>query len=210
LTAFPQLVGQLDQLLASRGGYPEGVAQMTSGELEQMSKAYLDYLYSKASGSPLATDKMLLNYLCCGLIATVFPHARIIHCERDPLDNCFSCYATLFGVGQEYSYELSELGRHYRLYRKLMQHWRTLLGDRMLAIRYEQLVENPENEVRGLLAFLGLEWDPACLDHAVARRSVRTASMAQVRQPLYASSVGRGHRFAPYLQALIDALETEI
>jgi len=209
LTAFPQLVGKLDQLLTSRGGYPAGVAQMTSGELEQMSKAYLEYLRGKASGSPVATDKMLLNYLCCGLIAMALPDARIIHCERDPLDNCFSCYTTLFGTGQEYSYELSELGRHYRWYRKLMQHWQTLLGERMLTVRYEQLVENPELVVRALLEFLGLEWDAACLNPAVDRRPVRTASMAQVRRPLYASSVGRGRRFAPYLQALIEALENE-
>jgi hypothetical protein len=209
LTAFPQLVGQLDQLLVSRGGYPAGVAQMTGEERAQMATAYLEFLNRTAPGSPLATDKMLLNYLCCGLIAMVLPTARIVHCQRDPLDNCFSCYTTLFGTGQEYSYEPSELGRHYRWYRKLMQHWETLLGGRMLTIRYEQLVENPEPVVRELIGFLGVEWDPACLDSAASSRAVRTASMAQVRQPLYASSVGRGHRFAPYLQPLIDALESE-
>jgi len=200
-------VGQLDQMLASRGGYPAGVTQISSGELAQLSTAYLEHLQSKAPGGRMITDKMLLNYLCCGLIAMALPGARIVYCQRDPLDNCFSCYTTLFGAGQEYSYELSELGRHYRWYQKLMEHWQALLGERMLTVRYEQLVENPENEVRALLEFLGLEWDPACLDHAVDRRPVRTASMAQVRQPLYASSVGRGHRFGAQLQPLIDALE---
>lgn len=209
LTAFPQLVGQLDQLLVSRGGYPAGVAQMTGEERAQMAATYREFLNKTAPGSPIATDKMLLNYLCGGLIVTVLPGARIVHCQRDPLDNCFSCYTTLFGTGQEYSYELSELGRHYRWYRKLMRHWQTLLGARMFTVRYEQLVESPEPLVRELIEFLGVEWDPACLDSVVSNRAVRTASMAQVRQPLYASSVGRGHRFAPYLQALIDALESE-
>lgn len=207
LTTFPALVGQLGQVLADRGGYPAGVDRLSAAELDQMAGAYRGQLPPEVQDKTLVVDKMLLNYLYCGLLAMVFPAARIVHCRRDPLDTCFSCFTTMFGVGQEYSYDLTQLGCHYGYYQRLMNHWEELLGDRMVAVDYESLVQEPEPVIRRLLESLGLDWDPACLDFAASGGAVRTASMAQVREPLYSRSVGRGRRFAAYLGPLIDALE---
>lgn len=152
-------------------------------------------------------DKMPSNFMLLGLIHALFPNARIIHCRRDPLDTCLSCFTTLFKTGQLYSYDLRDLGDFYRLYESLMEHWRTLLPPEiLLEVHYERVVEDFEAQARALIAHCGLEWDPACLEFNVANRVVKTASTYQVRQPLYRSSVQRWRRFARHLGPLADAL----
>jgi hypothetical protein len=137
----------------------------------------------------------------------MLPRARIIHCRRDPVDTCLSCYATLFTDGQEFSYDLAELGRHHRAYDRLIAHWRAVLPPGIfLEIDYESVVENLETEARRLVEFCGLPWSSSCLRFHETQRPVRTASMAQVRQPLYRTSVGRGRQFEPYLGPLLKAL----
>jgi hypothetical protein len=135
----------------------------------------------------------------------LLPQARIIHAVRDPMDSCFSCFTHLFdGDNLPYSYDLQTLGRYYVRYAKLMQHWRTVVPDAVLDVRYEALVHDTEGEVRRMLAYLGLEWNTACLDFHRNRRPVETASRAQVRQPIYRASVARWRHFEPHLQALME------
>ena len=126
-----------------------------------------------------------------GLIHAALPNARIIHTRRDPIDTCLSIFSILFsGHSQLYSYDLGELGRYYRAYEKVMAHWRNVLPPGvMLEVRYEEVVDNLEQQARQIIAHCGLEWDDACLEFYKADRPVRTISHAQVRQPIYRSSV---------------------
>jgi hypothetical protein len=163
-----------------------------------------------AGGKPRLADKMPGNFAFTGLIALMLPNARIVHCRRDPLDTCLSCYSRKFTSGQAFSYDLRDLGRYYRAYDALMAHWRGLLSaDRFLEVSYEQVVGDLEGEARRLIAFCGLEWDDACLRFYETRRPVRTASVNQVRQPIYSASVARWRRFERHLGPLIAALNGE-
>jgi tetratricopeptide (TPR) repeat protein len=152
-------------------------------------------------------DKDLANFLHLGTIHRTFPRARIIHCRRDPLDTCFSAYTRLFVGDLGFTYDLRELGRYYRDYHALMAHWRRELPrDVFLEIDYETLVAEPHNETRRLLDFLGLNWEDACVRFFETERKVGTSSFAQVRRPIYRSSIGRSRPVRSYLQPLIDAL----
>jgi len=135
------------------------------------------------------------------------PDARIIHVHRDPADTCFSCYSKLFLSGLDFTYDLGELGRYYKMYEKLMAHWRDVMPPGvMLDVRYETLTEDIEAEARRIVAFCGLEWDDRCLRFHENTRAVRTLSQSQVRQPLFTSSIGRWRNYEPWLGPLLDAL----
>jgi hypothetical protein len=150
---------------------------------------------------------MPANFLYIGLIAAGLPGARIIHCRRDPVDTCLSCYSKLFQGEQNFSYDLRELGHFHREYQRLMEHWRTVVPtEMMLEVDYEAVVENGESEARRMIEFLGLDWNSACLSFHRTERPIRTASVNQVRQPIYRSSVGRWRKHAAHLGPLLDAL----
>lgn len=136
------------------------------------------------------------------------PNAKIIHVKRSALDTCLSGFTQLFNADtQPYSYDLAEIGGYYADYARLMEHWRDALpDDAFYELRYEELVADKENETRRLIDYCGLEWDDACLESHQSGRSVKTASITQVRQLVYTSSVGRWHHYERYLQPLIDAL----
>ncbi|HLN23516.1 MAG TPA: sulfotransferase, partial [Patescibacteria group bacterium] len=152
--------------------------------------------------------KMPLNFLYAGIIALILPGARMIHCRRDPLDTALSCYSLLFSRHQEYSYDQMELGHYYRLYQRLMDHWRNLLGpEQFLEIDYEAMVEDSEGQVARILAFCDLPWDPACLRFYETKRMVTSASFDQVRSPIHRKSIGRAQTFRAWLGPLIAALE---
>ncbi|MHB8404498.1 MAG: sulfotransferase [Gammaproteobacteria bacterium] len=173
----------------------------------RISEHYCAELAQLAPDAARITDKLPGNMALVGLIHIAFPRAKIIHCVRDPLDTCVSCFSKLFTTGHAFSYELGELGRFYRLYEELMQHWRAALPPgRILEVRYEDVVTDLETHARRLLEFCGLPWDEACLRFHEHRRPVKTASLAQVRQPIYASSVGRWRRYAQHLEPLRQAL----
>jgi tetratricopeptide (TPR) repeat protein len=157
--------------------------------------------------APCITDKTLGNFRFLGLIAEALPHARIIHARRDPLDCCFSSFAERFVAGQEFTFDLAELGRCYAAYRRLMAHWCDILPTGvMIEIDYEALVTDPETEARRMLDHVGLDWDPACLAFEQNPRPVRTASVVQVRRKIYRGAVGRATPYRPFLQTLRDAL----
>jgi hypothetical protein len=166
---------------------------------------YVDGLKARAPSASHVVDKMPDNFLLAGLIRMALPAARIVHVVRDPLDTCMSCFSRLFNTGVGYSYDLAELGRYHRAYRDLMSHWeRVLPADAMLTIRYEELVKDAAGQVDRLLSHCNLTWDERCLAFHETRRPVRTASAAQVRQPLYETSVGRWHGFADMVRPFLD------
>ena len=150
---------------------------------------------------------MPANFLHAGLIHLILPNARIIHARRDPVDTCLSCYSKLFGGEQAFSYDQAELGRFYRDYQALMAHWRNVLpASHFIEVDYENVVEDIEREARRMLEFLGLDWEPACLDFHQTKRPVRTSSVNQVRQPVYKTSAGRWRKHAEHLGPLLAAL----
>jgi tetratricopeptide (TPR) repeat protein len=159
-----------------------------------------------ASGAVRLTDKMPDNILHLGVIAVLFPGARIIFCRREMRDTCLSCFFQRFGEGNAFSYELADCARRYREIERLAEHWRRVLPLRMLTLDYEALVADHEGESRRLIAFLGLDWEPACLDFHRSNRQVFSASRWQVRQPVFGRSVGRWRHYERHLQPLLDVL----
>jgi len=186
---------------------PVKLATMDATGFRRIGERYCAELAQLAPDAVRITDKLPGNMALVGLIHIAFPRAKIIHCVRDPLDTCVSCFSKLFTTGHAFSYELGELGRFYRLYEELMQHWHAALPPgRMLEVRYEDVVADMESQSRRLVEFCDLPWDEACLRFHEYRRTVKTASLAQVRQPIYASSVGRWRRYSRYLDSLQQAL----
>jgi tetratricopeptide (TPR) repeat protein len=175
--------------------------------LRQLGQQYLDEVWKLAPDARAIIDKQPGNYGHLGLIHLLLPHAKIIHCLREPMDLCFSCYALLFRKGHEYSYDLRTLGRHYLRYAKRVEHWASVLPPgRILDVRYEDNVADPEGEARRVLDHLELAWDSACLRFYETKRAVSTASVAQVRKPMYSTSVARWKRFEKHLRPLLEIL----
>jgi hypothetical protein len=140
-----------------------------------------------------------------GVIVTLFPHARIIHCRRDPLDTCLSCYFQSF-TEIHYSYRLEDIGSCFLHYERLMAHWRQVLPTAIHEVKYEYLIAAPQLIIRNLLTFCGLDWDDHCLAFHRSRRIVQTASQLQVRRPMSADSIGRWKRYRAYLNPLLQSL----
>jgi tetratricopeptide (TPR) repeat protein len=195
--------------IAGALGYPHSIAEQSEPALVETGSRYLATVGSGVPPDKRIVDKMPSNFLYAGLIPAILPGARMIHCRRDPLDTCFSCYSLLFGEGQEYSYDLGELGRYYRLYSRLMAYWRKVLPpDQFIEVDYESLIAEPETQIRRLLEFCDLPWEEACLSPHKTGRRVGSASLDQVRSPIYKTSVGRARRFLPFLSELVEALHS--
>ncbi|HUR89858.1 MAG TPA: sulfotransferase [Ramlibacter sp.] len=151
-------------------------------------------------------DKMPGNFNFVGLIHAILPKARIIHSRRHPVETCLSCYRILFAEGHQWTYNLSELGRYYRRYWDLMQHWREQFPDAMYEARYEDNVADVEGSARRLIDYLGLEWNDNCLNFYNLDRPVKTASASQVRKPIYTTSVNRWRKYESYLGPLLEEI----
>ena len=187
------------------------IAALSDENLRAMGEHYLAKIEALHPGARRVTDKLPGNFMLLPLIHTLFPKARIIHCRRDPLDTCVSCYLTHFDTGHHYAYDQTEIGEYYRLYRRLMDRYTDIIGPgSMLTIDYEDLVGDIEGGARRMLEFCGLEWNPACLDFGKTQRMVKTASMYQVRQPAHSSSIGRWRKYASHIAPLRKALGTQI
>lgn len=209
LPDIQRLVLELPQALATTTPYPallDPAQPPSTGALDALASRHLARLRALAPDALRVTDKMPQNFVHLGLIAILFPGARVIHCVRDPLDTCLSCYTTRLGPGHAYSATLDGLAAYYRSYRRLMAHWRSALDLPIHDVTYEQLVAEPEAESRRLVAFLGLPWHDACLRPHQSTRLTRTASREQVRRPVYTSSVGRWRLFRRELEPLRAAL----
>jgi hypothetical protein len=187
---------------------PDAIAALSDAGLRQLGRSYAESLRARAPQARRITDKTLSNYLYAGLIHLALPQARIIHTRRDAVDTCLSCFSQLFNGYHPYAYDLAELGRYWRGYDRLMAHWRVVLpAGVMLELQYEELVGDLEGQARRLLRHCGLAWDEACLDFHNSSRPVHTASVAQVRQPIYRGSVRKAQAYGALLQPLLEALE---
>jgi tetratricopeptide (TPR) repeat protein len=173
-----------------------------------LARQYCRDLRTIAPNCRRITDKLPGNYLRLGLIHLALPNAKIIHCRRSPVDTALSIYFTANPTAPPFSHTKEGIAFAFRQYQRLMDHWRKVLpADRMHEIRYEELVQSPRAVIGGMLEFLGLEWDEACLRHDHNAKDVRTPSLWQVRQPMYATSVQRWRRYEPWLGALRALLE---
>ena len=205
------MVREFDHLDAQHDSYPESVRAASPAQLAGLGQRYLEETMPLRGGRPRFIDKMPNNFSHIGLIQAILPNATIIDVRRHPMDACFSTFRQHFAEGQSFSYDLEDLGRYYRCYLALMDHWDRVLPGKVFHVSYEALVREPEANIRRLLEHCGLAFDPACLTFHETRRPVRTASAEQVRQPLYSSSVGYWRHFEaelePLRQALGDSLE---
>lgn len=182
-------------------------ANLTRETLADYAREYLDVLEGRVGPGPLrVVDKHMYAEPTLGLVTRMFPNIRIIHSLRDPLDCCLSAFFQNFGANMPVSRDLPTLGRHYVAHRRIMDHWRDVLGVPILTSVYEDLVAEQEPRSRELIGFLGLEWDDACLRFHENTGTVRTASTAQVRKPMYKSSTQRWRRYEKHLGPLIAAL----
>lgn len=201
-------VQSLPQQMGTSVAYPQCAKTLTPELISEFTKTYLEHLrgHSASANVLRVTDKMPINFYHIGLIAVLFPRARIIHCRRDPLDACLSMYFQSFTEGYHYSYDFADLGVFYRQYRRLMAHWRRVLPGRLIEIDYEDIVNHQEGASRQLVDASGLDWDDACLRFYEHNRPVRTGSNWQVRQPIYKTSVRRWKNYDKYLRPLKKAL----
>jgi tetratricopeptide (TPR) repeat protein len=205
LRNLKQFAEELPAELSSQKDYPECLVRLDSAAAEQQARRYLQRLERLGGDKRRVTDKMPMNFHHLGLIATLFPRAWVLHCRRDPRDVCWSCYFQNFRE-VHFACDLGILGAYYRQYERLMAHWREVLPVGIHEVDYEELVADPEQVSREVLAFCGLPWDEACLRFYETRRVVRTASNLQVRKPVYRTSVGYWRNYEPYLGPLLTAL----
>jgi tetratricopeptide (TPR) repeat protein len=180
--------------------------RMTAGQSRDIAKLYLEQSRQYGGSAARLTDKMPHNFEYLGLIQLLFPRARIIHCRRDPIDTCVSCFTHNFAESHGYNTDLHTLGLYYREYRRITDHWRAVLPLSIHDSSYEDLIADQEAGSRRLIAFLGLPWEPAVLDFHTNDRLVRTPSRWQVRQPIYSSAVKSWKRYEAHLGPLIESL----
>jgi tetratricopeptide (TPR) repeat protein len=189
------------------GQYLEVVGTLTPERLRAIGEQYLERTrVQRKTSAPFFIDKMPNNFRHIGLIHLVLPRARIIDARRHPLGSCFSAFKQHFARGQSFSYSLDDLGRYYADYVELMAHFDAVLPGRVHRIHYEALVENTEAEVRRLLDYCGLPFEPQCLRFYENKRAVRTASSEQVRRPIFRAGLDQWRHYEPWLQPLKDAL----
>jgi tetratricopeptide (TPR) repeat protein len=201
-------IGMVRVKFPSLAKYPAMVKTMRPTQFGAIADNYLKQISAYSETALRVTDKLLTNYYFAGLINTLFPNAKIIHTMRNPVDSCLSSYTKLFKDDMPHSYDFRELGRYYGKYYELMAHWRRVLPPgAMMEVQYEDMVANTEERAKEVIAFLGLEWDDKCLKFHESDRPVKTASVSQVRKPVYTSSVARWRRYGDGLKPLADALE---
>ncbi|MEZ2329189.1 sulfotransferase [Mesorhizobium sp. RCC_202] len=194
--------------MSIEGGFPWGVADMPDKAFAEAGQAYLDMLHSRYPDLPHVTDKMPGNFMLVGFLHMMLPKAKIIHCARDAAATCLSIFKVHFrGDSHRYGYELGELADFHNLYTDIMAHWHKVLPGVVHDVRYEDFVADQEGQTRALMAHLGLPWDAKVLSFHETDRPVRTASAAQVRQPMYQGSVDLWKRYGDRLKPLLDKLD---
>lgn len=207
---LPYIMMMTTSMIANRPGslhYTEVIGDLDIGELTGLGRSYLHYAATHCTADrPFFTDKMPANYPHVGFIHQTLPHAKVIDARRDPLATCVANYRQLFAQGKNQTYDLAELGEYYLQYCAMMTHWDTVLPGYVLQVRYEDVVQDIESEVRRILEFCGLPFDPACLEFHKSERPVNTASAEQVREPIYTSAVEFWKNYDPYLDELREVL----
>ena len=202
LENLPQIVKSL------RPDYPECMLTLNLPTLAGLADGYLDTLEKLAgSGALRVTDKMPVNSLHLGLIAKLFPKARVVYCRRDPRDIAISCFVELFQLEHDYTTDFEDFGQYFLEHERLMAHWKEVLPIPVYELHYEELIAEPEKTSRSLIQYCGLDWDPACLEFQKTERTVQTPSRWQVRQPIYQTSVGRWRHYSSEMGALDQLLK---
>ncbi|MCF6263870.1 MAG: sulfotransferase [Xanthomonadales bacterium] len=193
--------------IGTNSGKTDLIKRSTTADFNRLAEIYSHATKGYGVDGKRLIDKTPLNFLYLGLIKLAFPHASIIHLKRHPLDSCFAIYKTLFRMGYPFSYSLDDLGQYYIAYHRLMEHWRnTFPGGGFLDIEYATLVNQPEEQARRLVDFCELRWEAKIMDFHAQPSPSATASAAQVRQPVYTSSVGRWKQYTQQLQPLRQQL----
>ena len=190
--------------------YPKILAELEHSYFRRFGEQFIDDTRAYRGSAPHFIDKMPNNFFHIGLIRLILPNARVVDARRHPMACCFSGFKQLFGEGQEFSYGLPEIGNYYRQYVKLMDHWDSVLPGFVLRVQYEEVVDDLEAQVRRLLEFCGLPFEQACVDYYKTRRTIRTPSAQQVRQPIYTAGLEQWRNFEPWLGPLKDALGSEV
>ena len=185
---------------------PECMSLMDGIMVEEHSARYLQDLALHCPTAKRITEHLAGHFFKIGLIKTLFPDARIIHCQRNPLDTCISLFFHYF-MGLKCSFDLTELGQYYMQYQRLMSHWQNLFPGEILNVQYEELVLDQEKVSKQLIDYIGLEWDEKCIDFHNNERAVMTPSNIQVRQPIYENSMNRWKHYEKHLQPLIEVLQ---
>jgi tetratricopeptide (TPR) repeat protein len=187
--------------------YPEAMRELRPDHVRSLGDDYLAQARThRRTAAPRFIDKMPNNFPNVGLIALMLPNARIIDARRHPLDACLSCWRQLFAKGQNFTYDLTEIGEYYLQYQRMMDHWAATLPGRVLTVQYEEVVSDFEPQVQRLLDFCGLPWEDACLRFYESERPVRTPSAEQVRQPIYDRSVGHWKHYEQHLAELVAVI----
>ena len=205
---LPILTGLANDIRAggATGPFPECLLDLEGDAFTKMGSDYMKKIREYSKDAPYITDKMPYNFLYVGFIKTILPHAKVIHCKRNPMDTCLSLYKNYFKELHGYAYDMVELGRYYNLYQDLMAHWEKVLPGFMYTIRYEEVVSDQQSQTKSLLDYCGLPWDEDCLAFHKTERKVSTASLAQVRRPLYKDSVELWKRYEKQLEPLRKAI----
>ncbi len=205
LDFFPDAAASMSDRLEDARRYPLCLEGLSAESAHDITDAYLATLQRNAWDALRVTDKMPLNFEHLGLIAALFPNARIIHCRRNPLDVCLSIYFQHFAREVPFAYGLEDIAGYYQQYQRLMDHWQQVLPGRIFEVEYEQLVQSTESVIRALVTHCGLSWNDQCLRFFETERSVGTASHWQVRQPVYEDSLARWKRYEEHLKPLLSA-----
>jgi tetratricopeptide (TPR) repeat protein len=207
LRNFNEAVQAMCRSSEPASSYPEMTLKLDANSIGAIGERYLASVRTLAPEARRITDKLPSNYYYAGLIHLALPNAKIIRVVRDPVDTCISCFSKLFSMEQNFSYDLVELGRYYRAYEALMAHWHQVLpAGSILDVSYEEVVRDLETQARRIVTHSGLEWDERCLAFHKTERAVRTASVVQVRQPIYETAVGRWHVYEEFLDPLLAEL----
>ncbi|HWU01537.1 MAG TPA: sulfotransferase, partial [Novosphingobium sp.] len=208
---LPNILAQAHALSArdmreAASHYPASLSRIAPEDFTEMGRRFMAETRHLRSGKPFFIDKMPNNFRHIGLIARMLPKARIIDARREPMACCFSGFKQLFAEGQEFSYSLEGIGRYYRGYLRLMEHWQAVLPGRILTVQHEDVLEDLEGQLRRLLAFLDLPFEEGCIRFHETKRAVRTASSEQVRRPIDRSGADQWRHFEPFLGPLRAAL----
>lgn len=206
LDTFPEQVRKIPNGPGPATGFPEAAAGLDANAFERLGRAYVETVGARAPGAARITDSLASNFQYIGLIHLALPQATILHCARNPIDTCLSCFKTYFAETPNCSDDLAGLGRYYRRYERLMHHWRAMLPGRILDIPYEDLVADQEGTTRRILDFCKLPWEDACLTFFKTKRPVHAASIARVRRPIDTAAVRRWRHYEHHLAPLLEAL----
>ena len=207
LAEIPRLVQQFRSRRADEPArYPTILGELTPEELRRMGEIYLEETQVYRRSAPFFVDKNPANFRDVGFIHLILPNARIIDARREPMACCFGNFKQLFAGGQDFTYDLGEMGRYYLAYVELMRHWDRVLTGKVLRVQYEDVVNDLESSVRRILDFCGLPFEAACLEFHRTERTVRTLSSEQVRRPIYRQGLEQWRNYEPWLGPLKAAL----